>query len=150
LSRTYATPLELELSPSKRQRKLLLFINALAAISILLLPWHFLLRLVFLVSVLLLSYFLRYKTSACKRIVWQSGNHWLLTIDDVTSEAVLLPETLVSFWLVILLFRLEGGRRCSVLIWPDSVHADAFRRLRVRLKLDGEVLIDKPVGSKNI
>lgn len=150
MSRTYATPLELELSPSKRQRKLLLFINALAAISILLLPWHFLLRLVFLVSVLLLSYFLLYKTSACKRIVWQSGNHWLLTIDDVTSEAVLLPETLVSFWLVILLFRLEGGRRCSVLIWPDSVHADAFRRLRVRLKLDGEVLIGKPVGSKNI
>lgn len=150
MSRTYATPLELELSPSKRQRKLLLFINALAAISILLLPWHFLLRLVFLVSVLLLSYFLLYKTSACKRIVWQSGNHWLLTIDDVTSEAVLLPETLVSFWLVILLFRLEGGRRCSVLIWPDSVHADAFRRLRVRLKLDGEVLIGKPVGSKKI
>jgi hypothetical protein len=150
LSRTYATPLELELLPSSQQRKLLLFIYALAAISVLLLPWHFLLRLVFLISVLLLSYFLMYKTSACKRIVWQSGNHWLLTTDDVTSKAVLLPETLVSFWLVILLFRFEDGRRCSVLIWPDSVHADAFRRLRVRLKLDGEVLIDKPVGSKNI
>lgn len=95
---------------------------------------------------LLLSYFLRYKTSACKRIVWQSGNNWLLTTGDVTSKAVLLPETLVSFWLVILLFRFEDGRRCSVLICPDSVHPDVFRRLRVRLKLEGEALVGKSVG----
>ena len=141
MSRTYATPLELELSPSKQQRKLLLFINALAAISILLLPWHFLLRLVFLVSVLLLSYFLRYKTSACKRIVWQSGNHWLLTTRNITNNAVLLPETLASPLLVILLFRLETGSKQSVLIWPDSVQADVFRRLRVRLKLEAEKLV---------
>jgi hypothetical protein len=136
--------------PSHRQRKLLLVINALVVISILLLPWHLLLRLVFIVSVLLLSCFLIYKTPVCKRIVWQSGNHWLLTMNDVTSEAVMMPETLVSFWIVILLFRLEDGRRYTVLIWPDSVHADAFRRLRVRLKLVGEVLVSTPVDSKNI
>jgi len=129
------------LSPSKQQRKLLLLINALAAISILLLPWHFLLRLVSLVSVLLLSYFLLYKTPACKRIVWQSGNHWLLTTHNITNNAVLLPETLASPLLVILLFRLETGSKQSVLIWPDSVQADVFRRLRVRLKLEAEKLV---------
>ena len=150
MSRAYATPLELELSPSKQQRKLLLFIYALTAISILLLPWPFLLRLVCLICVLLLSKFLLYKIPSCNRIVWQSGNNWLLITGDVTSKAVLLPETLVTYWLVILLFRVEEGRRCSVLVWPDSVHYDAFRRLRVRLKLEGERLVGVLARSKNI
>ncbi len=73
--------------------------------------------------------------------MWQSENNWLLTTQNITSKAVLLSESLVSPVLVILLFRLDCGRRQSVLIWPDSVHADVFRRLRVRLKLEAEKLV---------
>lgn len=73
--------------------------------------------------------------------MWQSENNWFLTTQNVTSKAVLLPQTLVSPVLVILLFRLDTGQRQSVLIWPDSVRADVFRRLRIRLKLEAEKLV---------
>lgn len=146
MSRAYATPLELELIPSRRQYKLLLLIYALVTISILLLPWHFLSRLAFLAGVLLSGQFLLHRKPACNRIVWQSGNNWLLTMENVTSKAVLLPETLTSFWLVILLFRLENGKRYPVMIWPDSIHADVFRRLRVRLKIEGNAVVGKVSG----
>lgn len=141
MSRTYATPLELELLPSRQQRYFVSLVFILAALSVLILPWPLVLRLTVLIVLGLVSYYLLRTFNPCSHIMWQSDNHWLLTSHNIRYAAVLMPESLVTPMLVILLFRDETGRRQSVVIWPDSVDASAFRRLRVRLKLEAEKLV---------
>lgn len=47
-----------------------------------------------------------------------------------------LMDRWVHPWLTILVVRCNGRRRpCSIVITPDAVSAEAFRRLRVRLRL---------------
>jgi hypothetical protein len=140
MSRLYATPLVLEIFPSRLHHILLVNIQALVATSILFLSWDLPLRLLCVVIILSLHYYLLRRSTSCRHLVWQSGNGWLLTINNETIHATLLQESLVTSWLIILLFRTEPGRSLSVLIWADSVHADTFRKLRVRLKLEAEKL----------
>ena len=141
MSSAYATPLELELSPSQRQTYVLIFIHLLAVLSILLLPWPIILRWLLVLAVLAVSVWLSRKKKLYDLIVWQAGNHWLLKSKNSSTTAELLTESFMTSWLIILLFKVENHGRCAVLIWPDSVRPDVFRRLRVRLKLEAGKLI---------
>ncbi len=66
----------------------------------------------------------------------------LLRSDDVfevttaagIAEAQLLGAELVAPWLTVLRLRLGGGACVSLVLLPDNVEAQAFRRLRVRLR----------------
>jgi toxin CptA len=65
-----------------------------------------------------------------------AGGDWL--------AAELLPDTAVLAWLVVLRYRMVGGAgRHAVVVLPDSLETDAFRRLRVwlrwRARLAGQV-----------
>lgn len=49
--------------------------------------------------------------------------------------AVVAPDTLVWAWLVVLRYRVAGSARwANVVVLPDSLAADDFRRLRVWLR----------------
>lgn len=49
--------------------------------------------------------------------------------------AVIRPESYVGAWLTTLVLRPEGARRSrAVVIWPDTMPPDEFRRLRVLLR----------------
>jgi hypothetical protein len=59
---------------------------------------------------------------------------WLLIFSD-RSCVVRLQTATVLPWLVVMVFRCEHTqRRYDLLLFPDSVDRDQFRRLRVMLK----------------
>jgi hypothetical protein len=69
-----------------------------------------------------------------RRLAWQTDGDWQLLFQDGSDRTgQLRPDTYVSLWLVILRFQLEQGGRCSVVILPDMLDPQSFRRLRVRL-----------------
>ena len=61
-------------------------------------------------------------------------DEWFLTTrKDETYEVQLHAEHYVHPWLVVLLFRTEA-RKHTIILTPDMIHPDVFRRLRVRLR----------------
>ena len=114
----------------------LLVVYLLAMISVTLLPMAVHLQLLVLVLLLvsgILSY-RRYKQSY--QLLW-SDTDWILRYGDSEYNAELLSSSVVTASMTVLNFSLPGGRRKSLLLMPDSLHADQFRRLRVRLKVCG-------------
>jgi hypothetical protein len=76
-----------------------------------------------------------HRGDAITEVLSLPDGRWLITTARPTlSPAVLLPNSLVLPWLTVLVFRLEDGRRRAVLLLPDNVEENAFRRLRVRLR----------------
>lgn len=71
---------------------------------------------------------------AVVHLTWTRHGDWRLTTADGTEhDADLQGDSYIHPWLVILNFRLAKGRT-SVVLFPDSLHEDDFRRLRVRLR----------------
>lgn len=75
---------------------------------------------------------------AIVRVCWGEDAWELELADRRTLQATLLPDSYVSTFCVVLGFR---GRRLwqhrYLVLAPDSLDADTFRRLRVRLRLEG-------------
>ena len=70
-------------------------------------------------------------------LIWDRQGRWrLLRRDGTLLEAHLLPGAYVHPRLLLLPFRSASGRRVSVLVVPDMVPGDVFRRLRVRLRCE--------------
>ena len=80
---------------------------------------------------------LRREPEAIQALVWVDGNRWRLTLrsGDETGAA-LRPFVFMQPWLVILHFRRDDGRAARLVLLPDMLDADSFRRLRVRLLID--------------
>jgi toxin CptA len=74
---------------------------------------------------------------AIVQLIWDAEGKWtLLTLKGERLTAQLQPTTYLHPHLVILNFRLgKLWERRAVVLLPDSVDADTFRRLRVRLAL---------------
>jgi hypothetical protein len=141
-SHKYAAPLRLEPDTSRILLRLLLFAH-LGALLLCLLPgFSPLIRLVIMLSVILslLLVFRRfYSGSTFKWLQWDEQGIWVLCRHDGRQlDAELLPDSYVSPYLVILNLRCLDGTRCpSQLLLPDSLDKETFRRLRVRLRLEG-------------
>ena len=69
------------------------------------------------------------------RLMWEVDDDWTLWCND-SSELVgqLGPESYESTWLVILRWQLQQGGRRTLVIFPDMLDRQSFRRLRVRLR----------------
>jgi len=69
------------------------------------------------------------------RLMWEVDDDWTLWCND-SSEIVgqLRPESYESTWLVILRLQLQQGGRRTIVILPDMLDRQSFRRLRVRLR----------------
>lgn len=61
-------------------------------------------------------------------------------------RGMLARDSVVLPWLTVLIFKLEDGRRRSVVLLPDNVDVHSFRRLRVRLRypMEPEKEANKP------
>ena len=69
------------------------------------------------------------------KLVWEASGKW--RVWDACGrehEAILAPDYYVHPKLVILTLKLEGLGRRAVLLLPDSLDSEVFRRLRVRLR----------------
>jgi toxin CptA len=112
---------------------------ALAALLPLALPLWAKLAIVFLLLLSLLYYLLRDAwlsvRISCVGLVLEGDDVILLMRDDTRLPCVILHDTLVTPYLTVLNVLPQDARFArSVVILPDSMDAEAFRQLRVRLK----------------
>jgi toxin CptA len=81
--------------------------------------------------------------------VWDAAGDWHLDLADGRGEiARLRAQSYVSPYLIVLLFASESRRRSLVLL-NDSLDADTLRRLRVRMRLEGEPETGDTTGLPN-
>ena len=140
----YATPLSLDVQPSKILFWVLTLTHAgaAAALSALSLPgW----TTACLAAAVLASYLwltarhaLLWHPRSVRRLRWGSGQRWQVGLRDGRElSATLRMDSFVRPWLTVLLLRPEsGGPVRNVVLLPDMLEAEAFRRLRVRLRLE--------------
>ncbi len=143
LSGKYATPLRLELG---RSRLLQLYLGLLHGVALLILPFMQLPATIVLpVALVLLLSYLRYRRrywraahpDAVRSVVWGVADRVELTLGSGRrADATLLPQGFIQPWLVILHLRPDTGRRRHLMVLPDMLDAESFRRLRVRLLLE--------------
>lgn len=76
---------------------------------------------------------LRHPQCVVRLVLGGSGEWWLTTAGGDTTAATLVPGAFVHPWLVVLTFRAEAGRY-QVILTPEQVDPQTFRRLRVRLR----------------
>jgi Membrane-bound toxin component of toxin-antitoxin system len=80
---------------------------------------------------------LRHEVDSIESLVWEEGNRWRLSLrSGQEAGATLRPFVFMQPWLVILHFRRDDGRAARLVLLPDMLDADSFRRLRVRLMID--------------
>lgn len=115
---------------------------ALAAVSMLPIPWTLRVILVALLVVGLAyevqAQLLRRLPWAVREAVWGPDGRWTLMLASGQEvEARLSPSTFVSTRLVVLNFRRGRWRSGSLVLTSDSLDPDLLRRLRVRLRVAG-------------
>lgn len=143
----YAAPLRLELRRSRRLALYLAVIHAGALALVPLLPLGVPVGAL-LAALILLCLVRNVSTRVLMRgrrdivaLVWTREGDWRLQERGGRLHVCRLrPGSYVHPGLTVLNF--SGGRRCSVVLLPDSLEPETFRRLRVRLGLhghDGEV-----------
>ena len=71
--------------------------------------------------------------SPVQLVLNQAGEWWLILSSGNTVPVVLKPMAFVHPLLVVLVFK-DGSAAYSVILTPDTVDPDTFRRLRVRLR----------------
>jgi len=128
-------PIHIELHRSRLLVFFLLLFHALAVVSVLVLPWSWLLRSV-LLGVIGVSawHALRKPKILGVRLSAQGGLDCLFA-GDVRSAASLLPDSTVFNQLIILRLRIGDARGAiNLALLPGSMSAEQFRVLRLWLR----------------
>ena len=137
------TQINLSISPSRYMKAYISVVHALVLVALVVVPLHSLLWLLAtLMAVLHWRYCLKRYTSVKYRdgisqLSYREGQ-WRLVSND-TETPVFLNQATIWRWLVVMNFKSYqrmGQRRgrYALVLWPDSVDDDSFRRLRVHLK----------------
>jgi len=137
LYRTYATPLLLDIQSSRQLFLLLIIISSLVIVSLLLASFAFYFKVLFLLLFSFFSFLSCRNINNERRIIWNENNEWEIIEAGVSQNANLLPTSFISQWLSIFNFKLHDNKKKTVLVFADAVHEESFRKLRVRLKVDG-------------
>ncbi|WP_127477184.1 protein YgfX [Sulfurivermis fontis] len=136
-SHASVTPLYLESQPSHRLLRLLLWSHLASAGLLIGLALHFLWPALLLPPLWFSHQYYRRRTLQPVRLARESDGGWLWHRGDDTVVPVrILPETLLTPWLVVLHLREEGGRRHAAVLLGDSLPPGQFRALRVALRLE--------------
>jgi len=68
---------------------------------------------------------------------WMPDGEWLLTRNKQQVVVKLASDSLVTPFLTLLNFKTAEGRKFPLIIFKDNIDSEDFRRLRVRLKVEG-------------
>jgi Ca2+/Na+ antiporter len=127
---------------SRYQRHILISLHLLVVIGLILVPLETLPRLILLAMLSLHALYIyrRYyaaKSGSVVELKLEADGEVMLKLGKgQTKQGRISDETLVTPWLIIL--RIEGPQRRfykqSLLLWPDMLHADELRQLRVLLR----------------
>ena len=143
LSGKYATPLFLEVRPSRLMAAWLLLVTVAALLVLWLMPipgWLTLLLTFAVLPGLLMAWrkqVRRCHPDAVCSLVWGEGRQCRLTLHSGQQQVVeLASRAFILPWLVIVYFESPLWRPQQLVLLPDMLDADVFRRLRVRLKIE--------------
>ncbi|HET8731635.1 MAG TPA: protein YgfX [Moraxellaceae bacterium] len=132
-----AWAVEIDAQPSSFYRRLLVIVHLLACLAVWLaggMPVEW--RLILIAGVVMAGVFACRAARQCRIRLRDVGEEWW--IDTGHRKAMVrLCRGRCWRWLAVMEFRGEWkGRpwRQHVVVWPDSVDPDAFRRLRVRMR----------------
>lgn len=140
-SNAFGAPLRLELLPSRRLRQWRLLVHCAGVLTLPLLQSPLLGACVLVL--LLVSFFRR--PFLPSTLLWRSDGQWQYRIGGPLEPAELAATAMVQPWLVILPLRCQGRRRIRhLVILPDMLPAQDFRRLRARLRI---ALTDAAAGN---
>jgi len=75
-------------------------------------------------------------------LVWDGEGRWWWRQNHVERELNLAGDSYLSSWLIVLnLYEPLTKRGYSMLLFPSSLGAERFRRLTVRLRLEGRATV---------
>lgn len=137
-SRQYAPPLRIKLRPSRLLSIFIISSHILTFCVLWTLPVHSGLTLL-LLPVLIASTYLSLKKYVFKQyrtheIICDHDGDWKLFIgNDKEVYADLQANSYRHPFISVLNFKTEDNEKCSVILLPDSVDRESFRRLRVLL-----------------
>lgn len=83
------------------------------------------------------------------RLEWHADGHWRIATPAGRRCAALAPGSVCTPWLVVLMLREPGRRHCRVLC-RDSLDPAVWRRLRVRLRIEGVATMHSPVPRTGV
>ncbi len=134
MSRKYEAPLQIQVKPSRQRRLLLFCLFALICCAIVLLSTSTLLKLLlfFVASAVLLR---EYRANTHYTLHRQAHAGWRLQGDGLQLDGEVLGTSVVTRCFMIVHFRHAEGAR-QLLVMPDSVDAESWRRLRVWLRIE--------------
>jgi len=142
LSGKYAAPLRLELGPSRTLAAWLLLVHGAPLCLLLLLPLNAWLNLatVSAAGSSLLDAWRRQvrrnHPDAVRSLLWKDAGQCQLTLQSGQRQSVrLAAQAFILPWMVVLHFNTPRRRLRYLLVLPDMLDEDVFRRLRVYLKL---------------
>lgn len=169
-SQKYASPLTINIKPSRIGLGVLLLVH-LGALVLLLtlqipLAAKIMAGLIVVISNLMTLYYAGWgrtwpaidhvidaRWPRWRRVVWDSDDQWRLFGErQGTYAATLLPTTFVHPQLVVLNLRLTGQpwycRWRSIVLLRDNIEPETFRRLRIRLRWYGPQPADNSAALK--
>ena len=137
LSRPYASPLLLRISCSNIYRYIVLAIFGLSALSIYIINDQLNVVSIILFVFLILATIKALNSNQALNLHWQQNDDWLISSGHQFVSAKLCDSSVITSFCSILNFNREDGCSQSILIFKDNIDADSFRRLRVRVKVQG-------------
>ena len=143
LSRKYATPLHLDIASSRMLGGWVILVHAMPILLLPVLPTGGWVSLA-ISSTLLFSlvrswrlYVSRHHPDAVCSMVWGDGKGCLLGLQSGGQEEVSMrAQAFILPWLVILHFNSRRRYMRHLVLLPDMLDRQVFRKLRVRLKVE--------------
>ena len=115
----------------------MLAIFSLSALSIYLIHEQNTVVSVFLIVFLIYTARSAFTNNREYNLHWQDNGDWMFVQQDELVPAKICDCSVITSFCSVLNFKLEDGRRQSVLIFKDNIAKESFRRLRVRIKVQG-------------
>ena len=137
LLRQYASQLHFKVQASKTYFSIVLIISFPALLSIYLLSSELVLVKLFLSIVFVISTLYTLKNNRQRELSLQSDGTWLIKQNGQKYIAELSSGSVVTPFFTVMNLKLENRKNLNLLLFRDNINPDAFRQLRVRLKVEG-------------
>lgn len=134
MSKEYEKPLTLKLHSSAVLYYYLVSVHLLALFAVFYASIPLLIQLLCVGFIVVYYFYLNGKLKPPAKIVWLQENNWQLYDSEITySEACLTPWSFLTSWVVVLVFKLEAGKKVCVLVPYDALDIEIFRQLKLKL-----------------
>ena len=138
--RQYASQLRLELKPSRIYKQIVYICCLLCLLAILISNINILLIKAALLVLLAYVTVRALQNNQQRELFWKPDGSWLITHNNNQLEVELLSGSVVTSFFAILNFKHKKTKCIHVLLFKDNIDKQMFRKLRVKVKVEGTEL----------